>query len=90
MSSRTRVTATFTWRRAIQTSEDSIFGRISVFDRNGKFLRVIGKRGTGPGQFDTARARVRLSGTADRRRPPQPRIQILTKEGILVNGQRVA
>ena len=27
----------------------NLVGRISVFDRNGKFLRVIGKTGTGPG-----------------------------------------
>src|SRR5215468_459045 len=29
--------------------DPNLVGRISVFDRNGKFLRVIGKTGTGPG-----------------------------------------
>src|SRR5258707_51487 len=31
--------------------DPNLVGRISVFDRNGKFLRVIGKTGTGPGEF---------------------------------------
>src|SRR4051812_44861938 len=30
-----------------------LVGRISVFDRNGKFLRTIGGTGTGPGEFRT-------------------------------------
>jgi hypothetical protein len=53
-----------------------------VFDKNGKFLRVIGKAGTGPGEFRTPHAlefdsRGRLI-VADRH---NHRIQILTKEG---------
>ena len=31
----------------------NLVARISVFDRNGKFLRTIGKTGTGPGEFRT-------------------------------------
>src|SRR5438876_777298 len=59
-----------------------LIGRISVFDRNGKFLRVIGKPGTGPGEFRTPHAlefdsQGRLI-VADRH---NHRIQILTKEG---------
>ena len=48
-------------------------GRISVFDKNGKFLRTIGKTGTGPGEFRTPHAlEFDSQGPADRRRPPQP------------------
>src|SRR5262245_20638373 len=36
--------------------DPNLVGRISVFDRNGKFLRVIGKTGTGPGEFRTPHA----------------------------------
>jgi DNA-binding beta-propeller fold protein YncE len=63
----------------------NLVGRISVFDRNGKFLRVIGKTGTGPGEFRTPHAiefdsQGRLI-VADRH---NHRIQILTKEGKFV------
>ncbi|HEX3484492.1 MAG TPA: 6-bladed beta-propeller, partial [Micropepsaceae bacterium] len=63
--------------------EDSnLVGRISVFDKNGKFLRIIGKTGTGPGEFRTPHAmefdsQGRLI-VADRH---NHRIQILTKDG---------
>jgi DNA-binding beta-propeller fold protein YncE len=55
---------------------------LSVFDRNGKFLRVIGRTGTGPGEFRTPHAiefdsQGRLV-VADRH---NHRIQILTKDG---------
>jgi hypothetical protein len=60
----------------------NLVGRISVFDKNGKFLRTIGKTGTGPGEFRTPHAlefdsKGRLI-VADRH---NHRIQILTKEG---------
>jgi DNA-binding beta-propeller fold protein YncE len=62
-----------------------LVGRISVFDRNGHFLRVIGRTGTGPGEFRTPHAldfdsqgRVVV---ADRH---NHRIQILTKDGAFV------
>jgi sugar lactone lactonase YvrE len=63
-------------------TDPNLVGRISVFDRNGKFLRVIGKTGTGPGEFRTPHAiefdsQGRLI-VADRH---NHRIQILTKEG---------
>ncbi len=63
-------------------ADPNLVGRISVFDRNGKFLRVIGKTGTGPGEFRTPHAvefdsQGRLI-VADRH---NHRIQILTKEG---------
>jgi len=32
----------------------SLEGRVKVFDDEGNFVRVIGERGTGPGQFDRA------------------------------------
>ena len=63
----------------------SLVGRISVFDRNGKFLRVVGKTGTGPGEFRTPHAlefdsQGRLI-VADRH---NHRIQILTKDGKFI------
>jgi DNA-binding beta-propeller fold protein YncE len=62
-----------------------LIGRISVFDRNGTFVRTIGKAGTGPGEFRTPHAlefdsKGRLI-VADRH---NHRIQILTKEGKFV------
>jgi DNA-binding beta-propeller fold protein YncE len=66
-------------------ADPNLVARISVFDRNGKFLRVIGKTGTGPGEFRTPHAlefdsQGRLV-VADRH---NHRIQILTKEGKFV------
>jgi len=37
-------------------ADPKLIGRISVFDKTGKFLRVIGKTGTGPGEFRTPHA----------------------------------
>jgi DNA-binding beta-propeller fold protein YncE len=66
-------------------TDPNLVGRISVFDRNGKLLRVIGKTGTGRGEFRTPHAiefdsQGRLV-VADRH---NHRIQILTKEGKFV------
>ena len=66
-------------------ADPNLIARISVFDRTGKFLRVIGKTGTGPGEFRTPHAlefdsQGRLI-VADRH---NHRIQILTKEGKFV------
>ena len=66
-------------------TDPNLVGRISVFDRNGKFLRAIGKTGTGPGEFRTPHAiefdsQGRLV-VADRH---NHRIQILTKEGMFI------
>ncbi|MET0164895.1 MAG: 6-bladed beta-propeller [Vicinamibacterales bacterium] len=66
-------------------TDPNLIGRISVFDRTGKFLRVIGKTGTGPGEFRTPHAlefdsQGRLI-VADRH---NHRIQILTKEGKFI------
>ena len=62
--------------------DPNLVGRISVFARNGKFLRTIGKTGTGPGEFRTPHALVFDSKgrliVADRH---NHRIQMLTKEG---------
>jgi DNA-binding beta-propeller fold protein YncE len=60
----------------------NLVGRVSVFDKTGKFLRTIGKAGTGPGEFRTPHAlefdsQGRLI-VADRH---NHRIQILTKDG---------
>jgi len=62
--------------------DPNLVGRISVFDRTGKFLRTIGKTGTGPGEFRTPHmikfdSQGRLI-VADRH---NHRIQILTKDG---------
>jgi len=66
-------------------ADPNLVGRISVFDRNGKFLRIIGKTGTGPGEFRTPHAlefdsQGRLI-VADRH---NHRIQILSKEGKFI------
>ncbi len=66
-------------------ADPNLVGRISVFDRNGKLLRTIGKTGTGPGEFRTPHAlefdsKGRLV-VADRH---NHRIQILTKDGTFV------
>ena len=54
-------------------TDPNLVARISVFDKNGKFLRVIGKTGTGPGEFRTPHAlEFDSRGAVDRRRPPQP------------------
>jgi DNA-binding beta-propeller fold protein YncE len=63
----------------------NLVGRISVFNRNGKFLRTIGKAGTAPGEFRTPHAlefdsKGRLI-VADRH---NHRIQILTKDGKFI------
>jgi sugar lactone lactonase YvrE len=65
--------------------DPNLVARISVFDRNGKFLRTIGRTGTGPGEFRTPHA-VRFDSqgrliVADRH---NHRVQILTKEGTYV------
>jgi DNA-binding beta-propeller fold protein YncE len=65
--------------------DPNLVGRISVFDRTGKFLRIIGKTGTGPGEFRTPHmikfdSQGRLI-VADRH---NHRIQILTKDGKYV------
>jgi DNA-binding beta-propeller fold protein YncE len=63
----------------------NLVGRISVFDKNGKYLRTIGRAGTAPGEFRTPHAlefdsQGRLI-VADRH---NHRIQVLTKEGTFV------
>ncbi len=66
-------------------ADPGLVGRISVFDRNGRFLRTIGRTGTAPGEFRTPHAlefdsQGRLI-VADRH---NHRIQILTKQGVFV------
>ena len=65
--------------------DPNLIGRISVFDKTGKFLRTIGKTGTGPGEFRTPHAiefdsQGRLI-VADRH---NHRIQILDKNGNFI------
>jgi DNA-binding beta-propeller fold protein YncE len=66
-------------------TDPNLVGRISVFDRNGTFLRTIGRTGTGRGEFRTphgiefdSRGRLIVSDRHNHR------IQILTKEGQFV------
>ena len=66
-------------------TDPNLIGRISVFNKSGKFLRTIGKAGTGPGEFRTPHAlefdsKGRLI-VADRH---NHRIQILTKDGKFI------
>jgi DNA-binding beta-propeller fold protein YncE len=66
-------------------ADPNLIGRISVFDKTGKFIRTIGKTGTGPGEFRTPHAlefdsQGRLV-VADRH---NHRVQILTKDGKFV------
>jgi DNA-binding beta-propeller fold protein YncE len=66
-------------------TDPNLIARISVFDRNGTFLRVIGKTGTGPGEFRTPHAlefdsQGRLI-VADRH---NHRVQILDKSGTYI------
>ncbi len=63
-------------------ADPNLIARISVFDRSGKFLRTIGRTGTGPGEFRTPHmmawdSQGRLI-VADRH---NHRLQILSKEG---------
>ena len=65
--------------------DPNLVGRISVFDKSGKFLRTIGKTGTGPGEFRTPHglafdSQGRLV-VADRH---NHRVQVLTKDGKFV------
>ncbi len=65
--------------------DPNLVGRISVFDRTGKFLRSIGKTGTAPGEFRTPHAvefdsQGRLI-VGDRH---NHRVQILTKQGQFI------
>ena len=69
----------------MDVADPNLTGRISVFDKNGKFLRSIGKTGTGPGEFRTPHAlefdsKGRLV-VGDRH---NHRIQVLTKAGKFV------
>jgi sugar lactone lactonase YvrE len=66
-------------------TDPHLIGRISVFDRTGRFLRTIGNAGIGPGEFRTPHA-LEFDSTgrlivADRH---NHRIQILTKEGKFI------
>ena len=66
-------------------NDPNLVGRISVFDKNGKLLRIIGKTGSGPGEFRTPHGLVFDSKgrliVADRH---NHRIQILTKSGMYI------
>jgi sugar lactone lactonase YvrE len=66
-------------------TDPNLIGRVSVFNRSGKFLRTIGKAGTGPGEFRTPHglgfdSKGRLI-VADRH---NHRIQVLTKDGKFI------
>jgi len=66
-------------------TDPNLVGRISVFDKAGKFLRVIGNAGTASGEFRTPHALVFDSQgrlvVADRH---NHRIQLLTKSGEFI------
>ena len=66
-------------------TDPNLVGRISVFDKTGRFLRVIGKTGSGPGEFRTPHALAFDSQgrlvVADRH---NHRIQVLSKSGRFI------
>jgi DNA-binding beta-propeller fold protein YncE len=66
-------------------TDPNLIGRISVFDKKGKLLRIIGRTGTGPGEFRTPHALAFDSQgrlvIADRH---NHRIQVLTKSGTFI------
>ena len=66
-------------------TDPNLVGRISVFDKNGKFVRSFGKAGMGPGEFRTPHAlEFNSQGqlvVADRH---NHRVQVLTKDGKFV------
>ena len=69
--------------------DPQLVARISIFDKSGRFLRSIGRTGTGPGEFRTPHAirfdsRGRLV-VADRH---NHRVQILTKSGEFITEYR--
>ena len=69
----------------MDVADPSLVARISVFDRNGMFLRTFGKAGVGPGEFRTPHALAFDSHgnlvVADRH---NHRVQVLTKSGQFV------
>lgn len=70
-------------------TDPALVGRISVFDKDGRFLRTIGRTGTGPGEFRTPHA-IRFDSlgrliVADRH---NHRIQILAKDGRYIGEYR--
>ncbi len=68
-----------------RSGDPNLIARISVFDRNGRFLRSFGKAGTGPGEFRTPHALAFDSHgnlvIADRH---NHRVQLMTKRGEFV------
>jgi DNA-binding beta-propeller fold protein YncE len=66
-------------------TDPGLVGRITVFDKNGRFVRTIGRAGTGPGEFRTPHAlEIDSQGrlvVADRH---NHRIQILSKDGRFI------
>lgn len=66
-------------------TDPNLVARISVFDKNGKFLRILGKTGTLPGEFRTPHALAFDSQgrlvVADRH---NHRIQVLNKSGQFI------
>src|SRR5260370_12148909 len=70
-------------------ADPNLIGRISVFDRNGKFLRTIGKTGTGPGEFRTPHAvEFDSEGRLIVADPHNHRIHILTTHGKYLSEYR--
>ena len=69
----------------MDVTDPNLIARISVFDRNGRFLRTFGKAGVGPGEFRTPHALAFDSRgnlvIADRH---NHRVQVLTKSGRFV------
>jgi len=66
--------------------DPNLVGRISVFDKGGKFLRTIGKTGSGPGEFRTPHGLAFDSQNrlivVDRH---NHRVQVLTKDGKFIS-----
>ena len=69
----------------MDVTDPQLIARISVFDKTGRFLRSMGRAGTGPGEFRTPHALAFDSKgnlvVADRQ---NHRIQLLSKNGTFL------
>lgn len=88
--------ATFSWLPALALNRDgTIYARVAaesrivVFDSNGRFLRTIGRRGNGPGEFITPTGHGFLADTLWVASGPAPRLSIFGPDGRHLHTRRM-